>query len=162
MTDAIFSPDRVYRYTLNRNADWFGRETINFVMLNPSTADETTDDPTIRRCVGYAKRWGYGALVVTNLFAFRATDPKDMKAAVDPIGEENDRYLLEVASDSAAVICAWGVHGEYRDRGRSVLKILEMERIKYLALRLTKQGHPSHPLYLPSSANPVAFAPFVA
>ncbi len=92
---ATLSADRIYRYTLTREVDMFGNgEAAMFLMLNPSTADETEDDPTIRRCIGFARRWGYSTLHVANLFAFRATSPADLKMASDPIGPDNDRHLV--------------------------------------------------------------------
>ena len=93
----IFSPCRRYRYTLWRAWDMFNPGYVMFIGLNPSTADEVQDDPTIRRCIGYAKEWGYGAFCMTNIFAFRATDPRVMKAQADPVGPENDKWLTECA-----------------------------------------------------------------
>lgn len=87
-----------------------------FVGLNPSTADELLDDPTIRRCVAFARSWGYGALCMTNLFAFRATDPDVMKSADDPVGPENDQHLQDLANGASVVIAAWGVHGTFGGR----------------------------------------------
>lgn len=149
---AIFSPCRRYRYALWR--DWqnelSGKGTAMFIGLNPSTADELQDDPTVRRCINFAKSWGYDRLCMTNIFAFRATDPKVMMAAHEPIGEKNNRYLCELASEAAIVIAAWGVHGEYRGRGREVVEMIPGVH----CLRVTKGGHPQHPLYLPKSLQP--------
>src|SRR5581483_9586135 len=97
-----------YRYSLAR---FFGDGgVVNFIMLNPSTADAETDDPTIRRCLGFAKAWGYGTLVVTNLFAYRATDPAELAKAGDPVGPDNDTRLWSEAQLSDLVVCAWGNH----------------------------------------------------
>jgi hypothetical protein len=140
---AEFSPCRRYRYTLWRRWD-AGKPYCQFVGLNPSTADETHDDPTVRRCIDFAKRWGYGALCMTNLFAFRATDPEVMKAAEEPVGLMNDAWLKDVAARAGVVVAAWGVHGDHLDRARRALPLLGQVR----CLGLTKEGHPRHPLYV--------------
>lgn len=154
---ATLSPCRKYRYDLWRT--WIGGDGYAmFVGLNPSTADETTDDPTIRRCIGFAKSWGYAGLCMTNLFAFRATQPSDMMRADDPIGPENDETLRRHAADAGIVIAAWGAHGTYRGRDRAVRVMLPAIH----ALRLTKDGHPGHPLYLPASLRPSLWNPETA
>lgn len=122
-----------------------------FDCLNPSTADEVQDDPTIRRCIGYAKRWGYAGYCMTNIFAYRATDPRVMLSASDPIGIENDHYLNECARGAGIVVAAWGAHGAHMNRGAAVAKLLP--DLHYL--RLTKHGFPGHPLYLPSKLAPM-------
>lgn len=129
-----------------------------FVGLNPSTADATLDDPTIRRCIGFAKAWGYAGLMMTNLFAWRATEPRNMLAAENPIGPDNDRVLSEAHDNAALSVAAWGAHGTYLDRHNAVRALLP--RLHYL--RLTKDGHPGHPLYLPSSLKPVKWTPHVS
>ena len=121
-----------------------------FVGLNPSTADETIDDPTIRRCRGFAKDWGYGSLCMTNLFAFRATEPSEMKRVGQPVGEDNDLTLRKLAAGAGIVIAAWGVHGVYRSRNRIVKRLIP----KLYCLGKTKDGHPKHPLYLPKNSTP--------
>lgn len=145
----VFSIDRGYRYALWR--DWGGEGYAMFVGLNPSTADETTDDPTIRRCVAYAKAWGYGALCMTNLFAFRATDPKDMLSARDPVGPENDATLIDLSGGAGVVVAAWGTYGTHLGRGQMVRNMLPGLH----CLKLTKDGHPGHPLYLRKDLVPV-------
>ena len=131
--------------------EWIGGDGYAmFVGLNPSTADETMDDPTVRRCINFAKAWGYGALCMTNIFAFRATDPADMKAAIDPVGPDNDKTLLEMARSAGVVIAAWGVHGAYLERSAKVHHMLGPLH----CLALTKEGHPGHPLYLPKDLMP--------
>lgn len=146
---ATFSPDRVYRYDLWRT--WLcGEGYAMFVGLNPSTADETQDDPTIRRCVAFAKAWGYAGLCMTNLFAYRATDPQEMKRAPKPVGPDNDATLLRHASAAGVVIAAWGAHGAHLNRAQMVRETLPA--LHYL--RLTKDGHPGHPLYLPKTLVP--------
>jgi hypothetical protein len=148
---AEFSPCRRYRYALMRS--WQpGTGCAMFVGLNPSTADETEDDPTIRRCIAFARAWGYGGLLMTNLFAYRATQPADMLAQDDPVGPENDRYLKEGAAASGVVVAAWGTNGAHRGRDAQVRAMLP--GLHYL--RLTKEGHPGHPLYLPASLRPAA------
>jgi hypothetical protein len=151
----IFSQCRTYRYVLWREWDAINRAYALFVGLNPSTADEGQDDPTIRRCVGFAKRWGYGALCVTNLFAYRATYPEAMKAHKAPVGEENDKWLRAMAKNAAIVVAAWGVDGTHLYRDRAVIPLLGKE---LTCLGLTKHGHPAHPLYLKNSLEPIPFA----
>lgn len=144
----IFSPCRQYRYTLWREWDMFNPNYVQFIGLNPSTADEVQDDPTIRRCIGFAKRWGYGAMCMTNIFAFRATDPKVMKQCPLPVGPENDRWLVEIARGASLTVAAWGVHGEFMARNVEVMKLLD----NLQCFGVTKDGHPKHPLYLPEGA----------
>ena len=113
-------------------------------MLNPSTADANIEDPTIRRCMGFAEKWGYGGITVGNIFAYRATNPKDMLAADDPIGPENNLYLESLSLEAALTACAWGNYGIYLDRAKEVIKLLT----KPCCLGLTKSRQPKHPLYL--------------
>lgn len=148
---ADISPCGRYRYTLWRK--WGPGGTCMFVGLNPSTADATLDDPTIRRCINFARAWGYGGLMMTNLFAFRATLPSTMKARIDAVGPENDMVLRTACMNAAVVVAAWGAHGTHQGRDAAVRKMLP--RLHYL--RLTKGGHPGHPLYLPASLRPVAW-----
>lgn len=150
---ARLSPCRAYRYELWRR--WSDGPFCMFIGLNPSTADETDDDPTIRRCVGFAKAWGYGALCMTNLFAFRATEPHDMKKAPDPIGPDNDRTVESLAEQAGVVIAAWGADGVFLKR--DTYAKLFVDRLHYL--RLTKNGHPGHPLYLPGDLKPQVWNP---
>lgn len=147
---ASFDKIRRYRYSLWR---WWGEgngEKCNFVMLNPSTADENVLDPTVRRCAGFAYDWGYSGLTVTNLFALRSTDPKELYRAVGPTGgKENDNAILAAAMTSGCVVCAWGVHGVHMNRGKRVAQLLaEFEPV---CLGLTREGQPKHPLYLKKS-----------
>lgn len=150
---ATLSPDRVYRYDLWRT--WMGGTGYAmFIGLNPSTADETEDDPTIRRCVAFAKTWGYSGLCMTNLFAFRATNPKDMMATAKPVGPDNDAVLQKHYYGAGVVVAAWGAQGDHLNRGGAVRCLLPS--LHYL--RLTKDGHPGHPLYLPKTLTPVEWA----
>ena len=120
---AVFSPCRTWRYTLTRVWDMTVPPAM-FIGLNPSTADEVNNDPTVRRCLGFAKQWGYGGLIMTNIFAYRATDPRVMKAAKDPVGLKNDVWLKKMGEEAAIVVAAWGVHGAFGDRGAQVLKLI--------------------------------------
>ncbi|SFV31428.1 hypothetical protein SAMN05216456_1338 [Devosia crocina] len=147
---ATFSPCRTWRYRLERR--WGDGAQVAFIMLNPSTADEENNDPTIRRCISYAKHWGFGGLLIGNIFAFRSTDPKGLYSAPDPIGPENDDWLDTIANQAAAIVCGWGVHGAYQARGRAVLDRLSHR--KPMALKLTADGHPGHPLYLRKDLEP--------
>lgn len=151
--EATFSPDGKYRYRLCRTWDAEAASVL-FVMLNPSTADATQDDPTIRRCIGFAKRWGYGRLLVGNLFALRATDSRVLLTEADPVGPENDEHLRAMKRESGIVICAWGghklAHGTTREA--AVKALLEAP---LWALGRTYKGAPRHPLYMPSATEPV-------
>lgn len=145
---ASISTCGLYRYGLFRRWD-DGEGVAVFIGLNPSTADAEKDDPTIRRCVAFAKAWGCSRLDMLNLFAFRATDPGVMKKADDPVGPLNDAYL-EMAKSARFVVAAWGVHGTHLGRDKVVRAMLP----NLSFLRLTKDGHPGHPLYLPASLTP--------
>lgn len=150
---ADFSPCRTWRYSLHRIWDHDALPLV-VIGLNPSTADETADDPTVRRCQGFARSWGMGGLVMLNIFAYRATDPKVMKLAWDPIGPENNSALIELTKDRM-VLCAWGNHGAYRDRGAEVVRLLRDRHIVHLGL--TAGGFPRHPLYLRADLDPIRF-----
>ena len=155
---AIFSEDRRHRYTLERIIPGGATEqgaTVLFVCLNPSTADEIQDDPTVRRCLGYAKRWGFSRLVVCNIFALRSTDPKALYEHPDPVGPANDRHLLGEAIRADRVVAAWGFHGGHELRGATVLRMLLDLKPEIHVLGQTKDGHPRHPLYLRADAEPV-------
>jgi hypothetical protein len=123
-------------------------------MLNPSTADELKLDPSCTRARNYAEQWKFGALVVTNLFGWRATDPDDMKCARDPVGHGNDEAILQAARSSDLVICAWGNHGLHQQRSAYVLSRLRKARVELHVLRLNGCGEPAHPLYLPARLQP--------
>lgn len=153
--ETILSSCRQYRYCLWREWDRTNPSYAVFVGLNPSTADEVDDDPTIRRCVGYAERWGHGALCMVNLFAYRATQPRLMKEQIAPIGDDNDFWLLEVVKDAAVVVAAWGKDGTHRGRDKTVIRLLAG---RLSCLGVTKEGHPKHPLYLRKAMEPHPFA----
>lgn len=122
-----------------------------FIGLNPSTADARDDDPTLRVCMGYARRWGYGGVLLGNLFAWRSTDPAALRAAHDPVGPRNDKALRRLQADAALVVCAWGEGGAYGDRDRDVLAVL---RSPHCLVRL-RSGRPGHPLYKRADLEPV-------
>lgn len=131
----------------------FNPNYVMFIGLNPSTADEKEDDNTIRRCIDYAKQWGYGALCMANLFAFKATKPKDMKAATHPVGLENDKWLVRCSKEADIIIAAWGADGGYLGRDEEVLKIIK----GVMCLGITKEGKPRHPLFLKKTAKPETY-----
>lgn len=150
---ASFNTSRTHRYRLSRIWDP-AAPRVNFVMLNPSTADAFTLDPTVRRCAGYAQQWGMGALEVTNIFALRSTDPRALYQEPDPVGTGNDTAILAAAGDAQIVIAAWGTHGQLNGRGEAVRALLADAGIELQHLRITKHGHPAHPLYLPGDLTP--------
>jgi hypothetical protein len=150
---ARFSVCRRWRYLLWRCWDP-SRPAANFLMLNPSTADEFKLDPSCTRAHNYAERWGFGALLVTNIFAWRSTDPKALELVKNPVGKGNDAAIVKAARQASLVVCAWGNHGEHRGRAARVLENLMQERIPLHVLRVNGAGHPAHPLYLPASLNP--------
>ena len=143
-----------YRYRLDRS--WPGGDGSRavWILLNPSTATETSNDPTIRRCVGFSQRWGASALVVVNLFALRSTDPRGLADAADPVGPENDQAIATVlgtvGEQPSSVLCAWGHHAP-AGRVAAVLALLTAPEIRPCCLGLTRDGHPRHPLYVPYS-----------
>jgi hypothetical protein len=148
-TDAKLSACRKYRFALRRIWDE-SKPYAMFIGLNPSTADEVANDNTITRCINFAKEWGYGGLCMSNLFAFRATVPAVMKSESNPIGEENNEWLVNLAMEAGVVVAAWGNHGSHLNRSTEVLKLIP--NIHYLKLNAT--GEPAHPLYLSSSLKP--------
>lgn len=175
----IFSPCRKYRYTLwrewktqadlinpptSRSGRWPDHSYAMFIGLNPSTADETLDDPTIRKCIGFSKRWGFSALLMTNLFAYRATKPKDMqniKAVEASGGMDNLDWLALAAKGAGIIVAAWGTNGCWGEQDRLVcahLKHMTPDK-KLMCLRTTKDGFPEHPLYVPYDTVPVPFVP---
>ncbi|MGO8269215.1 DUF1643 domain-containing protein [Rhizobium ruizarguesonis] len=153
-SSADFSTCGAYRYRLERRWD-ADRAKVAFIMLNPSTADASEDDPTIRRCIRFAKDWGFSGLIVGNLFALRSTDPQALYSHPDPIGADNDKHLGAIARSAETIICAWGTHGALHDRGREVAEMLN--DFNLAALKLTAKGHPGHPLYVAAETQPKAF-----
>lgn len=152
---ATFSADRVYRYTLHRR--WSPGPVVVFLMLNPSTADERVNDPTVERCERRARALGAGGIVVVNLFALRATDPAALYGYHDPIGPFNDAAILSACRGAAQVACAWGRHGQLDDRAAHVLRLLRAAGVQPQCLGVNKDGSPKHPLYVPYTASMVPF-----
>ena len=144
---ALYSECLCYRYSLTRI--WNpNRERVHFVMLNPSTATEIQNDPTVERCERRARALGYGAFCVTNIFAWRDTDPKKMRDALDPIGFHNDEAIKKACDWADKTIAAWGTHGTHMQRGTYVEKLLAGLNKPVFHLGLSKDGHPLHPLYI--------------
>lgn len=146
---AVFSPCGRYRYRLSREFI-VGDGSVLFIMLNPSTADAERDDPSVRRCLGFARRWGFKELLVGNLFAWRATMPRELRRANEPIGPDNDLHLAEMAWQANVIIAAWGTHGAYQGRDKEVARLLRKHWVEHLGL--TAGGQPRHPLYLRNDA----------
>jgi len=149
---AMLSPDRVYRYSLWRVWDE-SKPLVMFIGLNPSTADENDDDPTIRRCINFAKDWGYGGIYMLNLFALRTKNPIILLSHPSPIGIVNDHWLKQVAQNNVKVIAAWGTKGLYLGRDKEVMKLFRQMN----CLGLTKDGHPKHPLFLRKDTKMILF-----
>jgi len=143
-----------YRYRLWRR--WGDGPAALFVMLNPSTADDTRDDPTIRRCIGFARRWRFGGLEVVNLYALRATRPRDLLAAAAPVGPDNDDHLRDAAARAGAIVVAWGRHGR-PDRAARVAALLGAARLQCLGVNQDRS--PRHPLYVPAAARRRRWSP---
>lgn len=159
-SDATISPCGKYRYRLTRT--WSGEHALPFIMLNPSTADANNDDPTIRRCMGFARDRGYGGIIVANLFAYRATSPADMKAEPFPVGTMNDETITTLMRwayrADVPVIAAWGAHGSFRRRDEQVISFARLIGCDLMCLGTTAAGHPRHPLYVRSDQPFVPFA----
>ena len=150
---AVYSPCQRFRYLLARTWDPSGPKAL-FVMLNPSTATEVQNDPTVERCERRARALGCGAFRVTNIFAFRATDPRVMRAEADPVGPGNDTAIADSALWADRIICAWGSHGAHLHRGARVAEILRATGRPLWHLGLTQDGQPKHPLYISYARQP--------
>ena len=150
---AVYSDCETYRYSLTRVWEPAGQKVM-FVMLNPSTATEVQNDPTIERCERRARALGFGSFRATNIFALRATDPKVMRAAEDPEGPENTEAILDGARWADMVICAWGTHGAHRGQGARITQLLRKNGLPLYHLGLSKAGHPKHPLYIAYAQQP--------
>lgn len=153
---AIFSACGTWRYQLWRR--WSNTPLFVVVGLNPSTADETHNDPTITRCIGFAKREGYGGLLMLNLFALRATSPQALKCFWDPIGPENDEVIGAVCQNLDRIVVAWGNQGGYWGRDRKVCNLIQTSTPHIQCFGLTQQGHPRHPLYLRKTTPLIQFS----
>ena len=157
---AYFSECRKYRYLLWRRfeGDCPIQRMCAFIGLNPSTADEINNDPTVTRCINYSKAWGFQGFIMLNLFAFRGTDPKDMKNAMSPVGPLNDRVISQVTAVVGRTVCAWGTHGLWCDRDRKVRDSILAKEVYHLGRN--RDGTPKHPLYLRSNLQPLLWQGF--
>lgn len=167
-TPAIFSPCRKYRYTLTRQLNplhlisndapeiaFSDSATVAFLCLNPSTADEHKNDPTVTRCMKYAESWGFEFFVMLNLFAWRSTSPSAMKKVIDPIGNpDNDAWINAVVKTGAPIVCAWGTHGKHHMRDSHVVSMLKNNDASMWYLHLNNDGTPKHPLYIRRTVQP--------
>lgn len=148
---ARFSKNKCHRYFLERC--WNKKKpALMIIGLNPSTADAINNDPTVARCINFGKTWGYGRIYMMNIFAYRATNPIIMKAAKNPIGKENDKWLVRVAARSDMILAAWGNHGFYLDRDIQIITLLKKYKLFCLDKNVT--GCPKHPLYCKQSLKP--------
>ncbi|WP_282095227.1 DUF1643 domain-containing protein [Epibacterium ulvae] len=152
-SNAVYSDCETYRYSLTRTWDSQGARVM-FVMLNPSKATEVQNDPTIERCERRARTLGFGAFRATNIFAYRATDPRDMRKAQAPEGPDNQATLIEGALWADQIICAWGTHGAHLDQGPRMANLLRKQNKPLHHLGLSKAGHPKHPLYIAYARQP--------
>lgn len=153
---ALFSSCRTWRYRLWRRVGGPGsRGTCLWVMMNPSTADEITNDPTIARTLDYSRRWGFLRSEVCNAFAFRSTNPKGLERTPDPVGPDNERHVRQAAAEADLIVVAWGVAGLLHGQGKRVERWLRDYTLHCLGT--TKAGFPKHPLYLPASLRPVLY-----
>jgi hypothetical protein len=152
---AVISECGKYRYLLSRR--WATGPVLAFIMLNPSTADGFVDDQTVRKCIVFAKRFGFNGIEVVNLFAYRATKPADMLAAADPVGPENNAYVDAVTLLANDFVCAWGTNARKSNRPAQVLSILHHAGVRLKCLRITRDGHPGHPLMLSYDCALVAY-----
>ena len=157
--EVCMSTDRRYRYWLEARVSEDSGRVCMFLMLNPSTADAVKSDPTVSTCKRFARGWGYGKVQVCNLFALRSPYPKNLRESHDPIGTENDGWILRSARGADVIVCAWGNHGSYLDRDGRVRRMLEGEGLagKMRHLGLTKMGKPRHPLRLRADTVPAPF-----
>jgi len=149
-TDASLSQCRKYRFALWRIWDE-SKSYAMIIRLNPSTADEKEEDRTIKRCIDFSKSWGYGGLCMVNLFAFRATEPSDMFAVIDPVGSGNDEWLVKLSKEAGVVVAAWGNDGSHLGRSKEIVRLIP--NLQYL--KINKTGEPAHPLYLKALLQPI-------
>ncbi len=157
--NAEIDPTGAYRYDLRRQWGLDEPRIVNFLMLNPSKADAFLGDPTLTRCINYATTWGFDGLVITNLFAYRSTDPDQLRVVSDPVGPENDSYIARWAEAADLVVTAWGAGGRYMNRDRLILAKLAEMGVEPHALKLTAGDYPCHPLRLAKSLLPIPYSP---
>ena len=158
---AELSPCGIYRYTLTR--EWEDGRCVAWLMFNPSTADAEQDDATIRKCVGFSKRWGYGRMVVVNLYAVRSRDPKAIARIIDPVGPLNNYWITESFKEAREIVCAWGCAQHAVRIGRridEVMKIAHAADVPTICLGQRRDYHPRHPLMLPYSTERSPYTPF--
>ncbi|MDI9319557.1 MAG: DUF1643 domain-containing protein [Phycisphaerales bacterium] len=156
---AIFSDDKKYRYRLERIFDE-DLYKVAFVGVNPSIADDIEDDKTITKCINYAKNWGYGGIVMVNLFGLISTDPSLLKIAENPIGTDNDKHLNEVFNSVGTIgkiVCCWGENGKLFNRDKEVLKMID----EPYCLKINADNSPAHPLYLASDLEPINYLDYL-
>ncbi|MCV2863864.1 DUF1643 domain-containing protein [Albidovulum sediminicola] len=151
-SEAHYSDCGHYRYLLTRR--WGAGDVLLYILLNPSTATEERNDPTIERCERRARALGFDGFAVANLFAWRATRPEDLKCAPEPVGPENEAALLAAAAGAGMILCGWGLHGAFLGRGALVAEALRARGHPLCHLGLTKSGAPRHPLYVPYAQPP--------
>jgi len=151
--NATFSSSRAYRYSLSRIWDK-KKKYVLFIGLNPSTANEEVDDPTIRRCGNYAKNWGYGGFMMVNLFAYRTTLTSNLKKVKYPVGKDNDKYIVKLSKKADITVAAWGNNGNLYSRDKKVLSLIP----NLMCLKVNKSGQPAHPLYLNKNLKLTKFA----
>ena len=157
---AVFSDDGKYRYRLTRLLNEYGKAGwICWILLNPSTADENVLDPTLRRCRDFSLAWGHEGMIIVNLFGLRATNPKELAAVVDPVGEDNDEHIAWAVGEADRIMVAWGTHPMTLrfNRRDEVRRILDRASRVVFALKLTRSGAPGHPLYLPKDLLPFEY-----
>lgn len=145
----IFSEDRKYRYYLRREFKKNPKKFLAFIMLNPSTANEKYNDPTVERCQNHAINKKYDGMIVLNIFAYRTTNPKKLLEIKNPVGEKNNETIIKTINKHKNIICAWGNHGKILKRSNEIKKILKKHKIKTYTFQITKKGEPKHPLYIP-------------
>ncbi|NUN64884.1 DUF1643 domain-containing protein [Pseudanabaena biceps] len=153
---AVIDKTGVYRYSLWREWDT-EKPKLAFIMLNPSKADADIDDPTLHRCINFAKFWGFGSLTVVNLFAYRSAKPSELKQAIDPVGFQNDRYLKKAIRSADKIVIGWGNNGKLMQRDRLVLELRSKYNIQPHCLGITKVSYPRHPLYVVCSKQPSVY-----
>ena len=152
----IFSPDRQYRYILRHSWEpMFEPRICTWIGLNPSIASETRLDKTLTRIRNFCSTWGYNGFIMTNLFALVSTEPRLLYTTADPVGPDNDRYILEASQETQTVFAAWGVHGIYQNRAQIVFKLIK--RFNPLCLEETADRFPIHPLYVPAKTDPIPY-----
>ena len=151
---AVYDSTEQYRYFLRRI--WReGEPLVSFIGLNPSTATELQNDPTVQRCQNFANRWGYGGFIMLNIFAYRSTDPQGLKEIDDPVGLRTDEYLRLGVDAAERVVCCWGTHGQVQDRHSAVRELLANDEL--FCFRQTKAGFPNHPLYLRNDSEVIPY-----